>query len=382
MSQFYNFSSGSSGVLNINSETNFSPTDASCSGTAGASSFPATISVSAGDMLLIHQTRGTSANKYEIVQVSSYSSGTVNLVNPLVNTYTDNGNSQAQVIKLPQYSAVNITSTLNGKAWDGNVGGIIPILCSGKCSITGTVNLAGKGFRGGAGIYTLNHSGTVYAYCGEGTGGASARQNTANGNGGGADGSTSNGSSYTTTGGGAGGGNGTAGENGEDSTSHTSPQALGGVTTGNDTLTEAPLGGGGGGPVRNTPGPLSTGGIGGGLFIVFADEFDCSSGTINLSGTNGQGYSDTGQYEGAGAGSGGSFLLISRKANIGTNRINLKGGIGGAPYPEDQKGGDGGKGRFRAQVCSLTGSLSSDYYGSYSTSIGGHSFCGIYGGML
>ena len=198
MARFLGIGSGSSGIIALGSYT---PVNVTCSGTSGATSLSATGSFSAGDRLFIHQTRGTSAGVYEDNRVASYSTGTITLVHPLENTYTDSGASQAQVVVVKEASSVTGSYTI--PAWDGDTGGLFVMACSG--TFAGTVDATEKGFRGGAG--QSSNSG----YQGEGSGGAGSVAATANGNGGGGGqrSSTSDGSFSNDVGsGGAGGGGG------------------------------------------------------------------------------------------------------------------------------------------------------------------------------
>ena len=133
MSQFLNFGSGSNGVLTVSSPTTHAPIDSSCSGSIGSTSLSATnVSFATGQFIMVHQSRGTGAGQWEINKIASYVAGTITLVHPLSYTYADSGASQSQVIVMPQYSDIAVSSTLTAKAWNGNVGGIIPLLCSIK----------------------------------------------------------------------------------------------------------------------------------------------------------------------------------------------------------------------------------------------------------
>lgn len=362
MAQFLGFGSGSDGVATLSGT--HAPTDSSCSGSSGATSLTATnASFASGQFILIHQTRGTGAGQWEINKIASYSTGTITTVHPLSYAYADSGASQAQVLVIPQYSAVTVSGTLTAKAWDGNVGGIIPIMCSGLTTVSGTITAAGKGFRGGAGAYTTTGQS---AYCGEGTAGATAAQYTANGNGGG-------GGYYPAGGGtcsGAGGGNGVAGGNG---TNHTggSPVAVGGEAVGAADLTTMDLGGGGGGPGRNIPGDVNTGGDGGGIVLIFSKNLTIT-GTISVNGSQGESGSASGQYEGAGSGAAGSFLSKTLSSVLGSGLITATGGAATTGYSGFPGGSAGAVGRIRIEACSLSGTTSP----SASTSIGGHSYCG------
>src|SRR3990167_8995569 len=131
MAQFLGFGSGGDGAATLSGTQ--APVDASCSGSSGATSLSATnASFAANQLILVAQMRGTGVGGWEVNKIASYAAGTITTVLPLVNTYTDSGDSQAQVIVLPQYSSVTISGTFAVKAWDGNVGGIGCFLCNGQ----------------------------------------------------------------------------------------------------------------------------------------------------------------------------------------------------------------------------------------------------------
>lgn len=389
MAQFFNFGSGSDGVWTPGTTTH-APTDASCSGTSGSHTLSATnASFASGQIILIHQTRGTGAGQWEVNQIGSYSTGTITTVHPLSYTYTDSGASQAQVIVMPQYSGVNITGTLTAKAWNGNVGGIIPILCSGRTTVSGTITASAKGYmgaRGGQGSADGGSDGAP-AKQGEGTVGAGGiagrddplNHHLANGNGGGAGDYKSD---TRDRNGGGGGGNGSSGANGGKFSS-AGERGQGGGVAGNNTLTNMVFGGaggGGGGDRLNNPSVdnSSRGGHGGGIILIFSKEIVVSGNLISNGGAGENGRNPSGsQGTGAagGGGAGGSILLKAVKASIGTNKVLATGGAGG-DGAGGANGGAGGTGRIRIEACSLSGSTNP----TASSSIGGKSYCG--GGII
>ena len=232
------FGDGGDGALTISSNTTQAPTDASCTGTAAAYALSATnASFATGDKILIYQSQGTGAGKWERNEISSYTAGTITTTDALTNTYT----SGAQVIVIPEYSSITVDAgkTWTAKAWGGSVGGILVYLCSGTLTMNGDISANGKGFRGGAGTTSVNTTG----YQGEGQSGTGSQSTSANGMGGGG----SVGIANEAAGGGGGGGNsasgstGTAGENSRDT------PGTGGGTGGTADLTTMVFGGGGGG---------------------------------------------------------------------------------------------------------------------------------------
>ncbi len=368
MRQFLGFGSGVDGVANLSGTD--SPIDATCTGTAGQTTLSATnASFSAGQMILIHQTYGTGAGQWELNKISSYSAGTITLATALENSYI----TGAQVLVVKEYSKVTISNanTRTGKSYDGSVGGITVLCCSGDTTIDGTLEINGTtgvgsspnnnnvtvrgGFRGGGGWRTTSTS----AIAGDGTSGLRSFTSNTGGNGGGAGGQSGGDS------GAGGGGNGTAGNNGA---SNSGTPGIGGTAVGTSDLTNINMGGGGGGG-RTDDAEGGHGGSGGGIVIIFTKTITVNNSTGLMQSIGGNGYG-VDQASGGG-GAGGSILIKTQQATIGTNRITATGGAGGSSGAS-QAGGAGGSGRIRIETCSLSGSTNQ---GSVSTAEGGHNFC-------
>ncbi len=154
------FGDGRDSSLTISADTTEDPLDANCSGTSGGyiltlTNEHASFTAAAGDRVLVHQTRGTGAGSQQVVEVSSYTAGTLTLAEPLSfspqHSATTTVANKAQVRVLKQHTTVTVNSgiTYTCKAWDGLKGGIIGWFASGAVSIIGTVTASGKGFRGG-----------------------------------------------------------------------------------------------------------------------------------------------------------------------------------------------------------------------------------------
>lgn len=351
----YGFGDGSDGAYSSSGNATDAPIDSSCSGTSTTNSLTATnASFSSGQLILIIQQRGTGAGTWELNKIASYVAGTITTTHSLINTYTDSGSSQAQVIVLKQYSSFTQGSghTLTAKAWNGNVGGIIAFLCSGTTTITGNLSGNAKGFVGGAGFST--HS--VYGNTGEGTLAASSRPGTtaANGNGGGG-GKGQN--DFNQAGGGAGGGNGvagTAGSNGLGGQAGGVAGATGSVAG----LTTMTLGGGGatGGTTNNTSSAVSAGGTGGGITFIISSDL-VITGSVTHTGSNGGNGTDHGG--GSGGGAGGSCLIKCKTATLGTTKITATAGTGGTGNSDSGAGGAGGVGAIHIDYkTSYTGTTS------------------------
>jgi hypothetical protein len=294
--------------------------------------------------------------------------GTISLVHPLENTYSDSGDSQAQVVVVPQ--ATGVSGSLTIPAWNGDTGGLFVIACNGVFS--GTINANGKGYRGGVG----NTSFEGRAGCGENTSGASQNLQDSNSSGGGGG---ANGVSTGGDGSGAGGGHGSSGENGQRQDhingGDSKPNGgKGGLTTGAANLSTLTFGGAGGAGGGGTGGAGKTGGNSGGIIVVYAKSISTST-ELRANGNNGldgQNIGSTDDLVASGAGSGGSILIKSQYFNAGSGKITASGATGGAATPSSEKGGDSGVGRIRIESCSISGTTSP----SASTSTGGQSYCG------
>lgn len=328
----------------------------SCSGTAGATTLTASTSsaYSVGDVILIHQSRGTGVGQWEINRIASVGSGSYGLQEPLKYKYTDSGDSQAQVIKVPRYTNVTIPSgTWNTTAWDGNIGGLFSLMANGTLTVSSTLSAigsaattttpgSGKGFRGGAASFGPDDS-YGDARQGEGTPGVGVASRNANGNGGGAAYKAYN----DLASGGGGGGHASAGSSGVDASGGgggNSLNGLGGSAVGTSDLTSLFFGGGGGG--ANAYGPGGAGGGGGAIVVLFAKEIAEITGSINASGGAG-GNGSGANGSGGGGGAGGSILIACERATLGTTKVTATGGAGGLKTGgTNGNGGAGSVGRI------------------------------------
>jgi hypothetical protein len=359
------FGNGQDGALTVSVNTTEAPIDSACTGTSGTQALTATnASFAQGQVILIHQSQGTGAGKWERNTINGYTTGTITTGTPLVNSYT----SGAQVRVLKQYTNVTVNTgiTYTAKAWNGTVGGILAFLASGTVTVTGNIVAdggagsqalngqttgggSGGGFRGGNAVATDSPN---QGYTGEGTAGASVAQTTANGNGGG--GAYINGPN---NGSGGGGGNGTVGQIGQASKdvgndSDTWIAGAAGASAGSADLTTMMFGGGGGGGVNRTN-TCGGGGAGGGIIFITATTLTVT-GAITSNGGAGAYDGNTGsQKHAGGGGAGGSILLKAQTATLGSSLITANAGAGGGIYSQ----GGGGAGSV--------GRIHLDYYTSY-----------------
>lgn len=356
---YQGFGDGSDGVATLSGTD--APIDSSCSGASGGTSLAATnASFATGKIILIHQSRGTGAGSWEYNFIDTYTPGTITTQFPLVNTYTDSGASQAQVIQIRQYSKVTVSGTLTAKAWDGDVGGILIIFCSGDMVVSGAVTASAKGFRPG------NFGGdNAYSYQGESATGLGVKSYTANGMGGGSSYRQAFNSTVDSAGG---GGHAASGISGSESGTTGTPGQAGG--TGGAADMTIMLFGGAGGTGGDAGTGAGNGGRSGAIIIIAAGTLTVTGIISNDGGVGGNASGGTGTGAGGG-GAGGSTYIVSRNAILGSGLVTALGGLGGSANQFCPAGGPGAIGRIRIECCERTGSTNP----SASESIGGHDFC-------
>lgn len=393
----------------------------------------ANTAIASGDLLLVIQMQGTtitSANDttygdgvtgsgstalnnvgvFEFVKATSavtLAGGNVSVLGSgpgggLLYAYTDanasgtQGVRRFQVVRVPQYSTASLSNTLTALAWSGTnttrpTGGILALDVAGALNLNNaTVNLDGKGFRGGAGLQLNGTTGrtntdfrqtapTTYAAAavagahgskGEGIAGtprwvyqtttpyylstagegypngSMAQGAPGNAGGGGTD---ANPGSNDQNAGGAGGANGgTGGAGGNAWSANLSSGGIGGTAFPGGPLRLVLGGGGGAGSRNNSDGDnqASSGGAGGGIAIIRAGAFT-GTGTISTNGS--AAYNATSNDAGGGGGAGGSILMISSTGGEAGLTAVAHGGRGGdawdtQPYSLADRHGPGGGG--------------------------------------
>ena len=134
----------------------------------------------AGDLLMIIQMQGADidtsdtvsygavtnllgAGLYEFIEVASITPATNTIgvgtgCGGLKNGYSAAG--KTQVVRVPQFASLNVqgNGTVTAPPWDGSVGGIVALHVRDTMTVTGSVDVQGKGFRGGT---ADNSSGSV-----------------------------------------------------------------------------------------------------------------------------------------------------------------------------------------------------------------------------
>ena len=342
------------------------PANQSCAGTSGTKTITVTDATGFfnGQLVLIHQTRGTGAGNWELNKlISGAGTATFTMESNLTHTYTRSGNSQAQIIELKEYENLT-TGSITAPSWDGSKGGIIAFLDKGTTTVNGTLNLdgligatgcggyvaggAGRGYIGGNGLGQTSYP--AQAIQGESSTGAGTGSNSANGTGGGGGRITRADQS-----GGGGGGHSTSGGNGN---------VTGGSTIGVASLVTMYFGGAGGGGAKDADcgnsNRASGGGGGGGICVIISKNI-VVTGDISIDGgTGGAGYAGGG----GGGGAGGSCLLKCETATLGTNKITAAVSVGG------ENGGAGGAGRIHIDYSdAITGTTSPTINSTLDTTI-------------
>ncbi|HTN21896.1 MAG TPA: SprB repeat-containing protein, partial [Pelobium sp.] len=317
--------------------------------------------------------------------------------NGCVNTYTNagatatRGQRRFQVVRVPQYSNLVLTSNITTPPYNGSVGGIIAFDVAGTMQFNGfIVDASARGFRGGYGPkagsgsnnstdYVLLSSSTKSVGKGEGIGGTPqymwdgfnqvdngsdglpsgsyGRGAPANGGGGGND---------HNSGGGGGGNGGYGGLGGAGWQGANGDLLSAGLTGGGRPGSSLPIdysrlimGGGGGGGDANDALSGVTGGVGGGIILINVEKI-VGVGVIQSNGGNGAPGTYGSAPDGAGGGGAGGSIFVRSLASSPTADLTLeaKGGNGGNTLNDTGTilphgpGGGGAGGTIYTQVLS------------------------------
>jgi len=320
----------------------------------------------------------------------SLAGGTLSIKTALTKSYKSSafgtdGQYTYQVIRVPVYYNLTLSSDITVPVWNGSTGGVLVLATTDFFNMNGhQINATGAGFRGGGGrkfsgsasggvytdyinssIYTanaskgegiagtprfLNVNNTLFDNTAEGyPSGSYDRGSPGNAGGGATDGNPGNNSNNA---GGGGGSNGGVGGGGGNSWSTNRPSGgIGAAAFAQASASRLVMGGGGGAGSTDggtgTPGAgfASSGTAGGGIVILNIGTLS-GTGTINA---NGDAPNTTIQNDGAGgAGAGGSVLVTSNAGTLTGLTVHADGAkgasnTGGAsPQPHGPGGGGGG----------------------------------------
>ncbi len=301
-----------------------------------------TNTVNFGDVLNLNN-----CGNYEFSHISSIIGNTVFLTASLQRSY-DVG-SAVQFIKVPQYVNAVITAPVTCPVWNGSVGGIVIIECSGSLTLNANIDVKGKGFALGnvsptgyncPGSFDYYYPASSYFGAEKGEGISILSFSKRNGMGKRANGG---GGGNNVNAGGGGGANFGKGGNGGNSWEGCPIMDIGGrggqSLSYTNLLNKVFFGGGGGGGQQNnlqaTPGTN-----GGGIVILRAVSIDGNGYTIDAGTFNVL----TGGCDGTGGGGAGGCVLLDVDNFNGVLNINAKGGDGAFPtcYLQGASGGGGG----------------------------------------
>lgn len=290
-------------------------------------------------------TNYNNAGNYEFATVASVSGNNIFFANQLLNTYDVAG--FVQIVQVPQYTNLTVTTPITAQPWNGTSGGVIAIEASGSVTLNADIDASDLGFR--AGIVSLNmgyqcdlmdyyyditspHGGRK----GEGifelpNSIINGRGKNANGGGGG----------NNTNSGGAGGSNGGAGGRGGNQWGGCPNLPIGGdgaqALTYNNTTNKVFLGGGAGGGHQNNA-VATSGTNGGGIIIISTPQIIANGGAIKAFSLDAIGSSG----DGSGGGGGGGAVLLTATTITGNLTIDVHAGKGGDNTGHGPGGGGGG----------------------------------------
>ena len=94
-----------------------------------------------GDLL-----NSTCIGNYEFNRILSISSNTIQLKFALTRPYDVSG--KVQLVRVPEYDSATVCN-LTCMPWNGTTGGVLALDIKNQLTLTGNIDLNGKGFRGG-----------------------------------------------------------------------------------------------------------------------------------------------------------------------------------------------------------------------------------------
>ena len=339
---------------------------------------------------------GGTAGRYEyVVATGSVAAGSVPIIGTngggLINSYSSaaatatQGKQAYQVVRVPQYSSATLGSATSSY-WNGDTGGIVAYDVAGNLNLTGSINVDGRGFRGGGGrllngavspntdyrtLSTLDKNGSKAegiagtpryvidpvnlilvdnGILNEGyPDGSYGRGAPGNAGGGSTDGNSD--ANDENSGGGGGSNGGSGGIGGRSWSSNLPTGGFGGAPFPAATNLLVLGGGGGAGTTNNgsfsppdtddsLSGLFSSGASGGGLVMLRTNTVS-NAGTISANGANARSVTRDG---GGGGGAGGSVLVSALSNNLTGLTVNVRGGNGGSAIFNDPHGPGGGGG--------------------------------------
>ena len=299
------------------------------------------------------------AGNYEFNYVKSKVGNIIELKNKLTRQY-DIPLGKVQLIRVPYYNSLNVSTTLTCLPWDGSKGGVLVLNVKDTLNLTADINVSGKGFRGGQVVLNIPGTGiynqTDYAYpsnqiegARKGEGIAEVSENLIFCRGplfsGGGGGNSHN------AGGGGGGNGGTGGRGGNEWGGSPVVLTNGGIGGKNYTysITNNKIfmgGAGGAGQANDATG--TSGGNGGGIVIIKTNTIKPNSNKIISNGLQGPDCLTINTCaDGVGGGGAGGTIMINAQTIISNFQVQTNGGKGAdnninGPNATGPGGGGGG----------------------------------------
>ncbi|HET9135047.1 MAG TPA: hypothetical protein VFO76_00305, partial [Candidatus Kapabacteria bacterium] len=289
------------------------------------------------------------AGLYEFNRIKKITGTTIELDQVIGRPFNVSG--KVQLIRVPEFTDVQITTDLTCLPWDGSIGGVLALKASGVVTVSAPITVKGLGFRGGEYYRMIYDCGHTQYFCdgssidgankGEGISSSlfqyqRARGAMANAGGGGND---------HNAGGGGGSNYGAGGFGGCEwsgcSIRNLETRGIGGYPLQYSTTLNTVYMGGGAGAGHDNDQSATPGGKGGGIVIIQANELKGTNPVIDARGVNADSVLVVGQDGGGGGGAGGAVLL-DVKNYTSTLLIKAGGGDGATTIFQGGHVGPGG----------------------------------------
>ncbi len=294
------------------------------------------------------------AGQYEMAQVKSVGSGFIEIEYALQNFFSSKNHTQ--IIRVPQYQDILVSSVLTCPKWNGYTGGVLVLNALNEIELQADIDVSSKGYRGGNHHTAPHFFGIEYDYVaespdpafyarkGEGIAGfgidsmTSARGAPANGGGG---------ANIHTSGGGGGASFGKGGDGGwgypvDGSGGEKTIFGIGGHAIDYMHLHAYVFMGGGGGAGHEHFGNGSSGAAGGGIVLIFASSLNAKGHKIVADGASS---GSSGAFgDGAGGAGGAGAVMLHLDTLLNSLTVELNGGHGGNTIGQGFGVGGGGAG--------------------------------------
>lgn len=292
-----------------------------------------------------------STGNYEFARIQSINGTAISFEKPLTRTYIPN--SKVQLVTVPEFEDLIVSSPLTCQPWNGDIGGVLAFTVKNTLYVNSHIDVTGVGFRGGRSVnsvttpnshvdnYVATPDSTQFSRKGEGIYGWLELEDLA---GRGAAASGGGGGNNHNAGGGGGSNAGCGGKGGygwnEFKGDRETSQGLGGRPILTDENKVFLGGGGGAGHSNELTG--TDGANGGGIVVIKAKRIVSNNGSIASRGQS----SKNAAYDGVGGGGAGGTVMIDCEQVINNVVVSVKGGSGGSTTEHRDGPGGGGGGGF------------------------------------